>query len=135
MTHLDRSIFIGLGCASAASAAEIIDLVDACLVEAGCDASQITALASHSRKRGSLALAKAADHFAVPLYFLADNDLAPGLRGTCEAVAASAGPLHLAKRKSRYATCAIALCASGDVAQPAITAMASATLPTSVAGA
>lgn len=136
MTNDECPILVGLGCASAASAAEIIALVDACLIEARCDADQIAAFASHSRKRGSLALIQAASHFSVPLFFLDDEDLAPGLPGTCEAVAASAGPLHLAKRKSRYATCAIAFCAVDYIApSPTIAAMASSTLPTSVAGA
>jgi len=132
----DRSILIGLGCASAASAEEIIALVEACLIEAGFAIDQITAFASHSRKLGSIALREAAAHFGSPLYFLDDEDLAPGIPGTCEAVAASAGPLVLSKRKSRYATCAIAYCAVGSIAQPARTAArAASTLPTSAAAA
>ena len=136
MTNDECPVLIGLGCASAAGAAEIIALVRACLLEAGCDADQITAFATHSRKRGSLALMQAASHFGVPLFFLEDDELAPGLPGTCEAVAASAGPLHLAKRKSRYATCAIAFCVA-DYSIPPLTiaAMAPSTLSTSVAGA
>lgn len=136
MTNDECPVLIGLGCASAASTEEIIALVEACLIESGCDANQITAFASHSRKRGSVALIEAAAHFGLPLYFLDDDDLAPGIPGTSEAVAASAGPLCLSKRKSRYATCAIAFCALESVAQPArIAVKAAATLATSVAAA
>lgn len=136
MTNDERPILIGLGCASAASGDEVIALVEACLIESGCDADQIAAFASHSRKRGSLALIQAAGFYGVPLYFLDDDDLAPGIAGTCEAVAASVGPLCLSKRKSRYATCAIAFCEVDAFAQPPrIAAMAASRLSTSVAAA
>jgi cobalamin biosynthesis protein CbiG len=132
----ERPILVGLGCASAASTTEVVALIEACLIEASCDVDQIIAFASHSRKRGSVALIEAATHFGLPLYFLDDDDLAPGVPGTCEAVAASAGPLCLSKRKSRYATCAIAFCALDSVAQPTrIAAMAASTLATSIAAA
>lgn len=136
MSNFDRPILIGLGCASAAGAAEIIALVEACLLESRCDSSQITAFATHSRKLGSRALMQTATYFGVPLYFLDDEELAPGIAGTCEAVAATAGPLRLSKRKSRYATCAIAECAADFMAQQLNpnAAMAASTVPTSVAG-
>lgn len=134
------SLIIGLGCSSAASADEVVALIAACLAEIDRDSASISAFATHVRKRGSMALAQAARHYDVPLRFLADDELAPGILGTCEAVAAAAGPLLLGKRKSRYATCAIAACDAGfDLAgfgQPESpsAAMAASTLATSLAG-
>lgn len=114
-------------------------LIRACLAEAGLQPSPIAAIATHIRKRDSLALAQAASAFDLPLLFLTDDELADR-PGTCEAVAAAAGPLRLGKRKSRYATCAIALAAPdfdpasfGQSASPSA-AMASSTLATSLAG-
>ncbi|SEP85290.1 cobalt-precorrin 5A hydrolase / precorrin-3B C17-methyltransferase [Devosia sp. YR412] len=136
----DVPIVIGLGCATAAEPREIIGLIEMCLSEANLHASQIAAMGTHVRKRDSLALMQAAAHFDLELRFLDDDDLAPGVPGTCEAVAAAAGPLLLGKRKSRYATCAIALAAPGfdlsGFGQPASpsAAMASSTLATSLAG-
>ncbi len=133
-------LIIGLGCSTAASTDEIVALIAACLAEAHSDARAIAALATHNRKRGSTALAQAAAHYDVPLRFLDDDELAHGVPGTCEAVAAAAGPLLLGKRKSRYATCAIAVAAPGfDPAafgQPdrPSAAMASSMLATSLAG-
>ena len=133
-------LVIGLGCSTAAATGEIVDLIRACLRQAGLDASQIAAFATHVRKRDSLQLAEAASRFDVPLRFLDDDDLAPGVPGTSEAVAAAAGPLLLGKRKSRYATCAIAAAAPGFVVsafgQPASpsASMAPSTLATSLAG-
>ncbi len=109
----DRPILIGLGCSTSADSLEILALVQACLAEADCHADQIIALASHARKTGSRALADTAHHFGVPLLFLGDYAVAPGIASTCEAVAAAAGSLLLGKRKSRFATCAIAQCAPG----------------------
>ncbi|WP_240232391.1 cobalamin biosynthesis protein [Devosia lacusdianchii] len=103
-------LVIGIGCATAASVAEIIALVDTCLLGAGYRPADVVAIASHIRKEHSSALARVAVHFGVPLRLLDDDDLAPGVPGTAEAVAAAAGPLRQGKRKSRYATCAIALC-------------------------
>lgn len=136
----DAPLIIGLGCSSSASAAEIIALVAACLTEAGCASRNIAAFATHVRKRDSLALLETASHYDVPLLYLDDDDLAAGFPGTCEAVAAAAGPLLQGKRKSRFATCAIAAAAPGFVlsrfGQPASpsAAMASSTLATSLAG-
>lgn len=132
-------LVIGLGCSSAATSAEVIALIHACLAEAGFASSQVTAIATHIRKRDSLALAQAAAAFDLDLRYLADDELAD-CPGTCEAVAAAAGPLLLGKRKSRYATCAVALAAPdfvpaafGQPANPSA-AMASLTLDTSLAG-
>jgi cobalamin biosynthesis protein CbiG len=133
-------LIIGLGCSTAASAGEIVALIAACLAEIRRDPHDIAALATHSRKRGSTALAEAAAHYDLPLRFLDDDELAPGVTGTCEAVAAAAGPLLLGKRKSRYATCAVAACGAGfDLSafgQPdsPSAAIASSTLATSLAG-
>ena len=133
-----QPIVIGLGCSSAADAPEIIALVDPCLAEAGLDATRIAAFATHVRKRESRALAQAASHFDVPLRFLDDDDLA--YAGTAEPAASAAGTLILGKRKSHYATCAIALAAPGftpsHFGQPASpsAAIASSTLATSLAG-
>jgi cobalt-precorrin 5A hydrolase/precorrin-3B C17-methyltransferase len=136
----DAPLLLGLGCSSAAQADEIITLVDASLAEAGLTARPLAAFATHARRRDSVALAQAAAHYGLPLRFLDDDELAPAYPGTCEAVAAAAGPLLLGKRKSRYATCAIAVCAPGfDLSafgQPASpsAAMASSRLATSLAG-
>jgi cobalamin biosynthesis protein CbiG len=135
-----HQLIIGLGCSTSASAEEIIALIAACLAEIHRDPQDIAALATHTRKRGSTALAEAAAHFDLPLRFLGDDDLAPAIPGTCEAVASAAGPLLLGKRKSRYATCAIAACRPGfslaAFGQPdrSSAAMASSTLATSLAG-
>ncbi|MDB5614208.1 MAG: cobalamin biosynthesis protein [Devosia sp.] len=136
----DTPIIVGLGCSSAASAREIVGLILSSLLEANLGAGQIAAFATHSRKRDSLALLQAASHFDVPLRFLDDDELAPGVPGTCEAVAAAAGALLLGKRKSRYATCAIAAATPGfdasnfgQSASPSAV-MAPSTLATSLAG-
>ena len=133
-------LIIGLGCSTAASAEEIIALIAACLAQVHRYPRDVAALATHRRKRGSNALSEAAAHYDLPLYFLDDDDLAQGVPGTCEAVAAAAGPLLLGKRKSRYATGAIAACRPGfDLAafgQPdsPSAVSASSTLATSLAG-
>ena len=106
-------IVAGFGFASAVTAAEVIGLVDACLAEAGLAANQLAALGTHARKRSSPVPAQVAQHFGVPLRLFADEDLPIGVPGVAEAVAATAGPLTLHKRKSRYATCAIATCRTG----------------------
>lgn len=140
MMTIDRPILIGLGCSTSADADEILALVQVCLIEANCQADQIVALASHTRKTASRALADTAHHLGVPLFFLSDEAVAPNIASTCEAVAAAAGPLLLPKRKSHFATCAIAECAPGLVlerlVQPgsANAAMAASISATSVAG-
>lgn len=138
MTIYDGPILIGLGCATAAGTDEIVGLIKACLTEANCRPDQIVALASHARKAGSRSLIDTAARFGVPLFFLGDDALAPGIPGTCEAVAAAAGPLRLPKRKSRFATCAIAECTRGlslqSWPQPPSAAIAASKLATSVAG-
>lgn len=130
-------IVAGIGFASAATAGEVIGLIAACLAEAGLSAAQLVAIGTHARKRGSPVARQVALHFGVPLRLLSDPDPGPGL---AEAVAAAAGPLRLGKRKSRYATCALALCPANfrlaDFGQPSSpsAAMASSTVATSSAG-
>lgn len=136
----DCPLVIGLGCSTSATPDEVTGLILAALAEAERDAADIVALATHRRKRGSRALIEAASHFGVPIHYLADEELAEGVPGTCEAVAAAAGPLLLGKRKSRYATCAVAECrAAFDLSRfgqspSAKASMASSTLATSLAG-
>jgi precorrin-3B C17-methyltransferase / cobalt-factor III methyltransferase len=133
-------LIIGLGCSTAANAYEIISLIATCLAEIQREPGDVVALATHVRKHGDPALADAAAHYELPLHFLDDDDLAPDTPGTCEAVAAAAGPLLLGKRKSRYATCAIAssrpgfsLAAFGQCGRSSA-AIASSTPATSLAG-
>lgn len=135
-----QSIVAGIGCASVATAEEIIDLLDACLAGAGLRPEQLLAIGTHERKRGSAALTAVAAHYGVPLRLLEAAGLDARHAGVCEAVAAAAGPLLLGKRKSAYATCAIALCRPGftvdGFGQPgrSSAAMASSIVPTSWAG-
>ncbi|HEY8577910.1 MAG TPA: cobalamin biosynthesis protein [Devosia sp.] len=133
-------VVIGLGCSSRAEAAEIIALVQSCLVRAGVAPSQVVAVATHARRRLSPALLQTASRFGLTLRYLDDDQLAPGVPGTSEAVAAAAGPLLLPMRKSAFATCAIALAGEGFEAErfgqpvsPRAT-RASSTLATSLAG-
>lgn len=111
MTEAPRRIVAGIGFATAATADEIIGLIEACLAEAGSAASQLVAIGTHARKLGWATPIVVASHFGVPLRLLDDVDLASD--SVAEAVAAAAGPLRLGKRKSRYATCAIAACRPG----------------------
>lgn len=133
-------IVAGIGFASAATAAEVIGLIDACLAEAGLAASQLAAIGTHTRKRFSPVPAQVAQHFGVPLRLFADQDMSPGVPGVAEGVAAAAGPLAVHKHKSRYATCAIAICRRGfsltGFGQPSNprAVMASSTVATSSAG-
>lgn len=133
-------IVAGIGFASAATAGEIVELIQACLAEAGISADKLAAIGTHARKHSSPVPAQVARYFGVPLRLLADEDMAPNVPGVAEAVAAMVGPLRLGKRKSRYATCAIALCRGGfrlaGFGQPSTSsaAIASSTVATSSAG-
>ncbi|MGV8853805.1 MAG: cobalamin biosynthesis protein [Devosia sp.] len=135
---IDRFV-AGIGFSSAASADEIITLIESCLVQAGVPADQLAAIATHARKRSSPVLLLVAQHFEVPLHLLADAEIDGSAPGVCEAVAATAGSLHLGKRKSALATCALALCRPGftlsDFGQPVrpSAAMAPSTLLASTA--
>ena len=111
MTETSGRIVAGIGFATAATAAEIIALVEACLLEACLHADQLAAMGTHARKLGNIVPLQVAAHFGVPLRLLDDEDLSS--ESISEAVAAAAGPLRLARRQSRYATCAIADCRAG----------------------
>ena len=138
MTEISRSVVAGIGYATAATTAEIVSLIEACLAEAGLIAQQLVAIGTHARKLGNATPLRVAAHFSVPLRLLDDGDLAS--ESVAEAVASVAGPLALARRKSRYATCAIALCRPGfSVAEfgqspSPRAAMASSTSAASLAG-
>jgi cobalamin biosynthesis protein CbiG len=148
---LAGSLVAGIGCSSAAGAHEIIALVEACLATLHAPRSALRALASHARKAGNPALVAAADHFDVPLCLLDDGQLSDDIVTTsarvlaetgrpaiAEAVAAAAGPLVLAKRRSAHATCALSRCEPGFdplvFGQVSSAAMAPSTLSTSSAG-
>ena len=138
MTDASGPIVAGIGFATAATADEVIGLIEACLAEAGLAAGQLAAIGTHARKLGNAIPLQVAAHFGVLLRLLDDADLS--MDGLAEGVAAAAGPLRLGRRQSRYATCAMAECRPGfSVAafgQPPIAraAMASSTLATSLAG-
>ena len=138
MTELSGSVVAGIGFATAATSDEIVRLIEACLDEAGYTRGQLVAIGTHYRKLGNATPLRVAAYFGVPLRLLDDRDLAS--ESVAEAVAISAGPLRLPRRKSRYATCAIAACRPsfsvvgfGQPASPSA-AVASSTLATSLAG-
>ncbi|UJW85209.1 cobalamin biosynthesis protein [Devosia sp. SL43] len=111
MTDASARIVAGIGFATAASADELIGLIERCLEEAGLAPEALAAIGTHARKRGWAVPIVVAGHFGVPLRLLDDAELAG--ESVAEAVAAAAGPLRLGKRKSRYATCALADCRPG----------------------
>jgi cobalt-precorrin 5A hydrolase/precorrin-3B C17-methyltransferase len=101
----------GVGCTTTAASSEIVALVTACCARANIDPTDLVAIASHSRKADSRALAEAAHALGLPLRFLGDAQL--DRPGVSEAVAAAAGELILTKQKSTQVTCAIARCRPG----------------------
>lgn len=101
----------GVGCTTRATASEIVALVTMSCARAGIDPADLVALASHTRKSDSVALADAASTLGLPLHFLSDAEL--DHPGVSEAVASAAGTLILTKQKSAQVTCAIARCRSG----------------------
>ena len=117
---------------------ELVELIDASLAEAGLAPTDLVAIATHRRKLGTAIPLAVAAHFGVPLRLLDDGDLA--MEGLAEGAAAAAGPLLLRKRRSRYATCALATCAPGfslaTLGQPPISSasIAASRLATSWAG-
>jgi cobalamin biosynthesis protein CbiG len=111
MTEASGRIVAGIGFATAATADELIGLIDDCLQQAGVSAEQLAAIGTHARKRGWAVPIVVAGHFGVPLRLLDDADLSS--ESVAEAVAAAAGLLRLGKQKSRYATCALADCRPG----------------------
>jgi len=135
----DRYV-VGMGFASAASADEIIALLESCLSACSVDDRQLVAIGTHMRKLASPLLLSVALHFGVPLRLFDQDDLRDAGPGVADAVAGLAGPLQLRKQKSDFATCAIARCAPGfnltGFGQPysANAVIASSTLLTSIAG-
>ena len=138
MTEASGRVVAGIGFATAASADEVIGLINLCLAEAGFAAEHLAAIGTHVRKLGNAVPLRVAAHFGVPLRLLDDRDLSS--ESVAEAVAAAAGSLRLGKRKSRYATCAIGECRPGfavaGFGQPASpkASMASSIVATSSAG-
>ena len=65
MTQLSGRIVAGIGFASAATAQELIDLIDACLAEAGLAATHLAAIVTHKRKLGTALPLHVAAHFGV----------------------------------------------------------------------
>ena len=50
MTQISGRIVAGIGFASAATAQELIDLIDACLAEAGLAATHLAAIVTHKHR-------------------------------------------------------------------------------------
>jgi cobalamin biosynthesis protein CbiG len=119
------AVVAGIGCTSAAASDEIVDLVVACLLEAGLGRQHLVALTSDRRKEGHVGLSGAARTLGVPLWFvdavggIADQTSSPaarerGLAGLAEAAAGLAGRVILPKRKGTQATCALAVIQPSD---------------------
>ncbi|MET3926492.1 cobalamin biosynthesis protein [Devosia sp. 2618] len=117
-------LVVGIGYSSAATAAEIITLIEQSLACLGADQTSLAAIATHQRKAGDANLLATARHFDVPVCYFGDADLglavpnpsakvvaAIGLTSVAEAAASAAGALILAKQKSAYVTCALSRCA------------------------
>jgi cobalt-precorrin 5A hydrolase/precorrin-3B C17-methyltransferase len=116
------SLVAGVGCSRGADAAEILDLLDSALHEAGLSQKSVAVLASVDVKSDEAGLLEAADALGVPLHFHSAEELAAvetpnpspvvaGAVGTPSVAEASvlvsgAEPL-LEKRKSANATVAI----------------------------
>jgi cobalt-precorrin 5A hydrolase/precorrin-3B C17-methyltransferase len=113
----------GVGCERNADPAEVIGLIAATLAEAGLAPKALAAIASIDIKADEPALHAAAKHFGVPLRVFSAAELsaetAPnpstvvaatvGAPGVAEPAALKAGPLVVEKRKTKGATCAIAM--------------------------
>lgn len=141
-------IIAGIGWRSGTSAAEVIDLIAACLAEAGHSAADLKRLVTIERKAADPVLAAVAAHFAADIRLVASTALAGvalsgslrvaaavGTPSVAEAGARLMGQLILPRRQSAHATCALALGQAGTaLAYRASDAMASSTLVTSGAG-
>ena len=116
------SLVAGVGCSRGADAAEILDLLDSALHEAGLSQKSVAVLASVDVKSDEAGLLEAADALGVPLHFHSAEELAAvdtpnpssvvagavGTPSVAEAsVLASGAELLLEKRKSANATVAI----------------------------
>ncbi|WP_158541541.1 cobalamin biosynthesis protein [Pelagibacterium lacus] len=118
-----RTIAVGVGCTSAATADEIEALITGALETAGVAAGAIALLASLEKHAKTPALRAVAERFGVPLRVFSRRELdkekkrlltpspiveaATGLAGVCEAAALKAGNLILGKQVSAHATCAL----------------------------
>jgi cobalt-precorrin 5A hydrolase/precorrin-3B C17-methyltransferase len=118
------SLVVGVGCSSGASAAEIGELIDHAIVEAGLAAASVTGVATVEAKRDEPGLLQAASERGWPLRFHPSDELARisvpnpsaaveravGTPSVAEAAALAGGPASLVvpKRKSKRATVAVA---------------------------
>lgn len=118
-----RTLVAGIGCTSAASAEEVIALLESTLADHGLAPQSLAALATLDTRKAHPALKATADHFNVPLRVFTKReiekersrlatpsdavDAAIGVAGVCEAVALKAGSLIVPKQFSPQATCAI----------------------------
>lgn len=118
------SLVVGVGCSSGAPAAEIGDLVDTALAEAGLAAASVTGIASVDAKRDEAGLRQVASERGWPLRFHEPETLARisvpnpsavvaravGTPSVAEAAALAGDPASLVvpKRKSERATVAVA---------------------------
>ena len=137
------SIVVGLGARAAATPAEILALVDACLAEIGANRARLVACVTQGDRIRHPALRAAAAYLSVPLFAIdvdafvrhVPNPSARvarhrGIASVAEAAALACGPLLLEKRVSANATCALAR----QLYAPESAASAAATLATSRAG-
>ncbi|MBD8065542.1 cobalamin biosynthesis protein [Devosia sp. PTR5] len=137
-------IVVGLGARAAATAEEVLDLIDCCLAEAGADRARILGCVTAEIRARHPALNAAAAALNVPLRAVdvtaAPNDVPNpservfrgiGVTSVAEAAALRSGPLLLEKRKSANATCALSLA----LYQAESTVSAASTLSTSGADA
>ena len=144
-TDPDPDIVVGLGLRRAATPAELLALVDACLALAGRQRRHIALCATLEAKADHPSLLALAQALGVPLVAMPPGRLdravpnpSPlvasrlGLASVAEAAALAHGPLLVEKRRSANATCALALLASPYCRSSA--AIAAATLATSRAG-
>jgi cobalt-precorrin 5A hydrolase / precorrin-3B C17-methyltransferase len=118
------SLVVGVGCSRGAPAAEIGELIDGALEEAGLAASSVAHLASVDAKRDEPGLRQTAEERGWPLRFQSSQALARvsvpnpsaavaaaiGTPSVAEAAALASGraALVVSKRKSRHATAAVA---------------------------
>lgn len=144
-TRANAGIVAGIGLRLKASGADLLDLLDTCLAEAGLARSDILALATLDRKQAYPALAEVAGILNVPILPVAVvNLLTPvpnpslqvaghiGHGSVAEAAALHFGPLLVEKRRGANVTCALAQCRYAPAALKA--EMAASTVSTSSAG-
>ena len=142
------AVIVGLGARQSASADDVLALVSQCLRQRNLTRTDVQAFVTHRDKLAHPALIAAAAHSGVSLAGIEDTDMAAaaptpsarvealfGRPSVAEASAMAFGPLLLTKQKSANVTCALALVQpSVDLSAAPSTAMASSTVPTSLAG-